>query len=257
MGQMSEPARKERDTEPEPPQAEGEPHPAELLMKLTGSEGNSSAGRRIHSPPPGPSSPGNAAKIAVGAQADEPPAAGPPLPVPLEPHKPGEVPLEARGLAATPSEPETVTDPGAMQRAMSGLKSALPLIHRLLPLLDGNILAAVSNLLAPHAQPAQKPVDLGPHLAPLQGGLAELKTQQRDLRGQVAEQNSALHRIADQLEQIREATDRNTLEQQELIDELKSAGKRMNIVALVAFALLAVSVALNVFLYFQLQRLLP
>ena len=44
---------------------------------------------------------------------------------------------------------------------------------------------------------------------------------------------------------------------QELVYELKAAGKRMNIVAFLAFALLAASIALNVVLYLQIHRLLP
>jgi hypothetical protein len=250
MSKMSEIAPRDRTDDPGPLiESEGEPHPADLLMQLMKSEMGSSARRPIGSS----QSTESPAAAAPASRASAPSITASLPPVPVDPLRIDEVPLEARALAASPADSSSA-EASALQRAMNGLKSALPLVQRLLPLLDGNILAAVANLLAPHAHPtAPKP----PDLTPIQGSLTELKSQQGELRGQVIEQNAALNRIAGQLELIREATDRNTLEQQELVEELKSAGKRMNIVALVAFAMLAVSVALNVFLYFQLQRLLP
>jgi hypothetical protein len=232
---MSDPERRARRDDPGPQiESESEPHPAEMLVRLMNAE--SGGGRRA-------------------AQSSQPVSSGPTTlsPAAFEPSEPHEeVSPAARGLAAMPAN-STPDDPSAAQRAMQGLRSAMPVVQKLLPLLDGNILAALANVLAPHPHAQQKP----PDLSPLQSALTDLKAQQRDLRAQVVEQNSSLRRIVTQIENIREATDRNTLEQQELIDELKAAGKRMNIVALVAFALLAISVALNVFLYFQIQRLLP
>jgi hypothetical protein len=250
MGNMSDLAPRDRTDDAGPLiESEGEPHPAELLMKLMKSDTGGTARRTV-----GSSQATESPAAVAPAPRTEAPAMSPSShPVPVDPLRIGEVPLEAHALAAAPAD-SSAAEANALQRAMNGLKSALPLVQRLLPLLDGNILAAVANLLAPHAHPpAPKP----PDLTPIQGSLTELKSQQRELRSQVTEQSAVLQRIADQLEVIREATDRNTLEQQELVDELKSAGKRMNIVALVAFAMLAISLALNVVLYFQLQRLLP
>jgi hypothetical protein len=56
---------------------------------------------------------------------------------------------------------------------------------------------------------------------------------------------------------VREATDRNTLEQQELLEDLKTIGNKVNVFALVALALLALSVLLNVILYLHIKRVLP
>jgi len=42
----------------------------------------------------------------------------------------------------------------------------------------------------------------------------------------MGEQNSSLKRVEDQLEMVREATDRNTLEQQELLEDLKAVGQQ-------------------------------
>ena len=114
---------------------------------------------------------------------------------------------------------------------------------------------AVSNVLAPHPQPQPQlpPVDL----EPLGDGLAALQTQHRDLRNQIAEQNTSLKRVEDQLEMVREATDRNTLEQQELLEDLKAVGSKVTKFALFALALLAISIAVNVILYLHLRRVLP
>jgi hypothetical protein len=127
-------------------------------------------------------------------------------------------------------------------------------MQRVLPLLDGNVGSAVSNLMAPRPQtgPPQPPVNL----VPIESGLARLQVQHRELRDQVGEQSASLKKVEDQLQQVREATDRNTLEQQELLQDLKSVGTKVNVFAYVGLALLGLSVVLNVLLFFQLRRFL-
>jgi hypothetical protein len=56
---------------------------------------------------------------------------------------------------------------------------------------------------------------------------------------------------------VREATDRNTLEQQELLEDLKTVGNKVNVVAIIALGLLVVAVVLNLVLYLHIQRVLP
>jgi hypothetical protein len=143
-----------------------------------------------------------------------------------------------------------------MQRFVSAIRATLPLVQRILPLLDGNVGTAVSNVLAPHhapTPPAPPPVNL----APITECLAELKTQHSELRDQVVEQNASLKRVEDRLEMVRDATDRNTLEQQELMEDLKAVGRRVSTVAIIAIVLLAASLALNVLLYLHVRRVLP
>lgn len=193
---------------------------------------------------------------------------GAPLPVGTGPqssltgdaHRLSAAPPPGRGLtghALANSSPEdpSVDLASSLQRAFSALRSALPFVHRLLPLLDGNVGTAVSNLLTPHppAPPPAPPVNL----EPLENGIAELHAQHRDLRNQIVDQNSSLKRVEDQLEMVREATDRNTLEQQELLEDLKTVGNKVSVFALFALALLALSVLLNVILYLHLKRVLP
>jgi hypothetical protein len=145
--------------------------------------------------------------------------------------------------------------PSGVQRAISAVRAALPYVQRILPLLDGNVGTAVSNFLTPHhhAPPPLPPVNL----APIADGLAELQTQHRELHDQVVEQNTSLKRVEDKLEKVREATDRNTLEQQELMEDLKVVGKKVNRVAIAALGLLAVSLIVNILLYLHIQRVLP
>jgi hypothetical protein len=145
--------------------------------------------------------------------------------------------------------------PSGIQRTITAIRAALPWVQRILPLLDGNIGTAVSNMMGPHHRPSPPPPAV--NLAPIQESLAELQAQQQELRDQVVEQNTSLKRVEDQLEMVREATDRNTLEQQELMEDLKVVGNKVNIFSLVALGLLAISVIINIVLYLHIVRVLP
>jgi len=156
-----------------------------------------------------------------------------------------------RALPASTSPEE----PSGVQRAMNAFRAVMPVVQRLLPLLEGNVLTAISNVLTPRPQappPAPK-VDL----APLESGLTELQTQHRGLRDQVIEQNATLKRVEDQLEFVREATDRNTLEQQELLEDLKLFSRKVKIFAAIGVGLLVIGVVLNLLLFLHIQRVLP
>lgn len=140
----------------------------------------------------------------------------------------------------------------AVQLAVGFVKQAVPFVQKLLPLLDGQIATALANLLArPHTPPPR--VDL----QPIENGISELQLQQANFKDQLADQNASLKRVEDHLEMVREATDRNTLEQQELIEDLKSITSRVNLLALLFLGLLVISVILNIFLFLHIQRVLP
>lgn len=163
---------------------------------------------------------------------------------------PQAAPAQPRRLPPPPPPPAT-----GFQRALGAIRTALPFVQKLLPLLEGNVASAVSNLLVPQppAAPAPPPVDL----SPLQQSITELQTKHRNLGEQVTEQNASLKRVEDRLEMVREATDRNTLEQQELLADLKSMGKKVNVVAAIAIGLLAISLLVNLILFMHIQRVLP
>lgn len=157
-----------------------------------------------------------------------------------------------RGLA-NPQALATNDIATTIQKTLNALKSALPFVQRILPLLDGNIGTAVSNLLSHNPQPHTPPVNL----APLHDKLTDLQTQHGELRAQIAEQNTSLKRVEDQLEMVREATDRNTLEQQELLEDLKLVGNKVNLFAWLALGLLGASVMINIILFLHIRRVLP
>lgn len=150
------------------------------------------------------------------------------------------------------------------QRTASTLRTVLPHLLRLLPLLDGNIGSAVSNLLVPPAPvpPPPPPVNL----EPIENGLAELKTEQLNLGEQLAEQNASLQRIESRLETIEEAAAHKALSHQELlgglkslgsrVEELKASGRKAKVVSQVVLGLLGLSVLLNLVLLLQALRLL-
>jgi hypothetical protein len=190
-------------------------------------------------------------------------AAGSPLPVGQVGHSAlHSSPEDLTGYKAAPGPGRALPSPGpksntppetfSLQRAFS---QAMPYLQKLLPILDGNIATAMANLMA--ARPPAPPPAPVVNLEPLEDGLAALQIQQRDLRAEVIEQNSSLKRVEDQLEMVREATDRNTLEQQELMEDLKAVGGKVNFVAIIALVLLAASIALNVALYLHISRVLP
>ena len=217
------------------------PQPAEPTPRAVGSP--LPTGTSLTAPPSSPSSSGGSAQ---------------PAPSPTSsPTQPGKNLALGRGLP--PAEAQSMELPTSVQRVVNAVRASLPFIQRILPLLDGNIGTAVSNLMAPPAPihrpapPPPPPVDL----APLEEGISTLQTQHRELRSQIADQNTSLKRVEDQLEMVREATDRNTLEQQELLEDLKNVGNKVNIFAMVALLLLVVSVMVNVILYLHIQRVLP
>lgn len=184
----------------------------------------------------------------VSASATPPPPAG--LPAPATSHE------------ADPNAPKS-----GLHRALDAIRSTLPLVQKLLPIIDGNFATAVSAIMAsrPHPTPAPLPAPLPPpqppqivqvDLEPIERGLAEVRNSHRELRGQVQEQVTTLKRVEDQLDRVREATDRNTLEQQELVEDLRSVGNRLGRFAVIGLVFLLVSLGLNIYLIFQLQHIL-
>jgi hypothetical protein len=161
--------------------------------------------------------------------------------------------------AAAPDDPNAPKS--GIQRAINAVRSTLPLVQRLLPLLEGNLATAATAITAivaaqpPRHTPAPPP-PVQVDLEPVERGLAEVRTSNRELRNQFAEQATTLKRVEDQLDRVREATDRNTLEQQELVEDLRAVGSRVSTLAIVGLVILVVSLLLNGYLIFQLQHIL-
>jgi hypothetical protein len=176
---------------------------------------------------------------------------------PLPPYTPTSAPATPRPQASLPSSASASEAPkSGLHRALDAIRSTLPLVQKLLPLIDGNFASAVGSLIAPHSHPAPPPPVVHIDMEPMERSLAEVRNSNRELRSQMLEQVTTLKRVEDHLERVREATDRNTLEQQELVEDLRSVGSRVSIFAIVGLVLLAVSLGLNIYLIVQLQHIL-
>jgi hypothetical protein len=168
-------------------------------------------------------------------------------------------PAPARRDVAPPSpskaiEAKAAGRPTNMQRVAGALRVALPFVQRMLPLLDGHVATAVSNGLNPYQQaPQQHQVDL----VPVENALSDLQKQYRELRNQVMEQGFLLKRVDEQLTAVSGATEANTQQQQEIAEDIKSLGTRVNVFAYIGMTLLAASILLNVYLFLHLRHILP
>jgi hypothetical protein len=164
-------------------------------------------------------------------------------------------PPPGRALSPVPAVPPADENPASTQRAMNLLTQAVPFVQKLIPLLDSTFGSAISNMLSsrPHSSGPPPNVDL----TPVTNQISDLQMQHNELRSTVQEQTTGIKRVEDQLEMVREATDRNTLEQQELIEDLKNMGNKVNLFAVTLSALLLLSLVLNVILYLHIRRVLP
>jgi hypothetical protein len=171
-------------------------------------------------------------------------------PSPEEPRQRFDPPQPAR---QRDEEPANAQEFPSLQRAAGFVRSALPILQRLLPLLDGNFATVVGNLIASRAN-AQAARSSKADLTPIEDGLAELRTQQHSLRLEVTEQNLSLKAIEDQLAMVRDVTSRNMLEQQESLEDLKALAKRVMVIALL---LSAASLAATVALFLRMKKMLP
>ncbi|HZB88846.1 MAG TPA: hypothetical protein VE291_09335 [Terracidiphilus sp.] len=155
-------------------------------------------------------------------------------------------PLRTVGRPAQPiARPETGQPPRRFGRTLHALKTMLPLAQKALPLLEGNVAAALANLLIPG--PVQRHVNL----EPVERALTVVHAEHQELRGQLGAQGTALKRIGDQLADVKEATERHASVQREVTEDLEGLRRRVGRIAWIGFALLAVSIGLNVALFLR------
>jgi len=180
-----------------------------------------------------------------------------------EPSRSANPPMAGAPIAnlhwAGPAEASPLELPTGMRRAVAVLRVALPALQGILSLFEEDTAAPPFDPQpAPPAPPLPPPVEIShSEIAPIEASLAGLKTQQSELSSHIVEQNASFKRIEDRLGMVREATDRNTLEQQELIGELHGIGKKMTSVAMAALVLAATSVILEVVFYLRIAKILP
>lgn len=135
-------------------------------------------------------------------------------------------------------------------RTMNAIRTVLPLVQRALPLLEGNVASAVANLLASTPQSAR--VDL----QPVERALKVLHIELDELRSRSGEQSAELKRIGEQLEEVKNAADRQAALQLELSDDLDRLRRRVTLVAVLGLLLLAASLGMGVVVLLRTGQLL-
>lgn len=145
------------------------------------------------------------------------------------------------------ARPHPAQAPSALHRAAGAARAVLPVLQKVLPLLDGNIASVVSSLLVP----AGPRVDL----LPLENAVGQLRSAHAGLSARMDSQTAALQRVSDQLETLKETAERHTLEQKELAHDLIGLRRRVNLFAWVGLGLLGVSIAMNIGLFIRMGQL--
>jgi len=182
-----------------------------------------------------------------------------PLPSPsartLKPQATAEPPaIEASPAPAgthPPAAPSNLAIPKTgPSRRFEVVKMALNVAQKMLPLLDGNVAMTVSNLLSPVSPGAATTRDI----ASIENRLTRLNATHQTLSDNVTEQKQAIIQISDRLDQLKEATNRNTLEQQELMEDARGLRKKFLVAGGIVIGLLIVSVALNIVVLIKLAR---
>lgn len=141
--------------------------------------------------------------------------------------------------------------PSGFQRTVGAIRTVVPILQKVLPLLDGNVVLALANLLAPRL-PQAPPVDLNP----LQEGIAGLRSEQQELRGKIADQGQTLKRLGDELDHVKDTSERVGDQQREMADDLHRLRGKVNVFAWVGLVLLIVSLGVNVVLALEVKGIL-
>jgi hypothetical protein len=152
-------------------------------------------------------------------------------PQPATAPRPATAPNSAQTALARPGPPK----PTAFERAISVAKTVLPYVGKMLPLLEGNVVSAATNLLA--NRPMQE-VDL----KPLEDSIARLQADHRALTFHTTEQKRAIQRLEDEFATVRESVEKNAADQAELLEHVAKLAKRTSSFMRLVIVLLIVSI---------------
>jgi hypothetical protein len=153
--------------------------------------------------------------------------------------------------AVAPSVEETSSSPSSGQASsriwnlVSKVRSTLPLVAKILPLLDSGIataLAPVSSALAPQPTVNTKAIERS---------INDVQSIQRDLRTHVQNHALQLKRIEEQLVHVRDEVERNSREQQNKIEEIRSSIGTLKIIGICTILVLLVGVGLEGWILFR------
>lgn len=115
----------------------------------------------------------------------------------------------------------------------------------------------------PSRQPASPPVAAPPPARPaadlkrIKDGLAVLKVQRRELRELGLERGASIKRVEDRLARVSHSSERNTLEQQGLLKDIRRIGRTIGVLAMTGLCLMTVSVAVTLALLLRIMKVLP
>lgn len=154
-----------------------------------------------------------------------------------------------RSIARPSSPVSRGQEHSGFQRTVSAIRTVLPAVQKLLPLLDGNVASAVANLLVP--RPPAPSVDM----AAVEQGLARLRSEQVELHSVVEQQTAALKRLDSQLSTVKETSERTVREQQELSTDIEKLRTQVTVFSWIGLFLLGVSIALNVLLLVLIEKI--
>ena len=145
--------------------------------------------------------------------------------------------------AGRPRNPQTKPEPhSGFRRTTAAIRTVVPLMQKLLPLLDGNVASVVANLLAPRLLAPQ--VDMHP----IEAGMARLREDLSEIHAKMGEHDVSFRRIGEQLETMKDALESAALEQKEVMLQVERVQNRVLAVSLVGLSLLVISLALDVVL---------
>jgi len=136
--------------------------------------------------------------------------------------------------------------PSGFERTVSAIRTVVPFVQKVLPLLDGNVAMAVANLLAPRLQ--GPPVDLHP----VEQSVAKIRAELGELREGVTTHEAALKRIEEHVDTVKDSLERSVTKQQELGDGLERVQRRLTTLTVVGLFLLVASIGMNVVLLVRL-----
>jgi hypothetical protein len=109
--------------------------------------------------------------------------------------------------------------PSKLERAMSVARTVLPLVGKMLPLLEGNVVSAASNLFANRQM---HEVDL----KPLEESISRLQSDHRALAFHSNEQKRAIQRLEDDFAALQGSVQKHAADQVELIEHVAKLAKR-------------------------------
>lgn len=150
---------------------------------------------------------------------------------------PAAVPAASTALARPVRQPEK---PSKLERAIGIAKTVLPLVGKMLPLLEGNVVSAATNLLTTH------PVSVD--LKPLEEAIARLQSDQRALTFHTGEHKRAMRLLEDEVATLAEAVQKNAEQQAELTEQVLKLAKRTRSFMRLLTILLVVSILFTVVL---------